>query len=408
MAVITANVIDSLEFDTTFCDNPDVIHISGDVYAAVYRGNNNDGWIVTFSVTSAGVISAAIINSRKFISADLHWTSTPKILHVSGTIYAITVGRDSDNHYVCYTWSIANDGTIAAAQTAFLDLAATSAYPVFVTGAQSVFIHISGTVYAIAYSGQGADGFVSTFTITALGAIGAIIDSLEYATSLGVPKKILNVSGTVYAIADEGYDGTYYILVYTVGINADGQIDDVVIDKEGISSDSSDISVDMCLVTGDVYAVVYQGGPGVADNTGVITTIEIPPSGAITDTPLDTSQFDTYYADNIRIILMEANKVGIAYEPIGVAGVRGRFLWMTVSDAGLISGNPAGLGVDGDSVAFESSNCDYPLVLERDTDIFIIIYQGTGNDGFVLTLTPVEEVPAAGGIVPIMMELVLG
>ncbi len=56
---ITDAVIDTLEFDTNTGAAPDIVPVSGDVYAIAYQGQGSDGFLKTVEiVTNAGTSSA--------------------------------------------------------------------------------------------------------------------------------------------------------------------------------------------------------------------------------------------------------------------------------------------------------------------------------------------------------------
>ena len=77
-------------------------------------------------------------------------------------------------------------------------------------------------MYAIAYAGNGDDGFLKTVTIATDGQItDPLIDTLEFDTSKGKTPNIIPISG-VYAIAyaGDGDDG----FLKTIEITTSGQI----------------------------------------------------------------------------------------------------------------------------------------------------------------------------------------
>ena len=96
-------------------------------------------------------------------------------------------------------------------------------------GATPHILNISGTVYAIAYSGTGNDGWLITLTIAADGMIGAIIDSLEWDVSFGFEPFLFAVSGDIYGIAYRGVDNDGWLV--TVDIDSVGNIGAAVIDS---------------------------------------------------------------------------------------------------------------------------------------------------------------------------------
>jgi len=102
-----------IEFDTLNCDEPDIIQISGDTYAIVYTGDDNSGYLRTIEIAENGDITDQINDTLIFESND---SFEPEIIHISDMIYAI-VYRDSNNtnNYNGYikTVEIAKNGSIA-------------------------------------------------------------------------------------------------------------------------------------------------------------------------------------------------------------------------------------------------------------------------------------------------------
>ena len=53
-------ILDTEAFDPDYCENPDLFHISGNVYAIAYRGPDVDGWLKTITINPGGTISPVI------------------------------------------------------------------------------------------------------------------------------------------------------------------------------------------------------------------------------------------------------------------------------------------------------------------------------------------------------------
>ena len=82
-------VIDTLEFDTTNCEYPNIIHVSGNIYALAYQGKGNDGFLKTVEITPSGQINNTVIDTLEF---DPVVATTPNIIPVSGNIFAMLIG----------------------------------------------------------------------------------------------------------------------------------------------------------------------------------------------------------------------------------------------------------------------------------------------------------------------------
>jgi len=339
-------------FDAGRGMTPDVVHVSGDVFAIAYRGPDNDGWVCTLTITSAGAVGA-VIDSLEFeadrsestcilhvtgdVFAIAYWNQTlddgilitvdidaagnigavldtftfdavrgrtPDIIHIAGDVYAIAYNGPPDNSHLC-TITIDNAGNIGGAtiDTWVFDAAATSGHDCHI-------IHIFGDVYAIAYTGAPVSrGRVCTFTIDNAGNIGgAFIDTFQYAAWSG-SQHIIHITGDVYAIAYTFFTGAdNHGIVCTLTIDNAGNIGDPVIDTltwDGVQG----INSDFINVAGDIYAIAARG----AGDGGWLYTVEIAADGQIGDAVLDTLEFDDRTTETPRLIQVAGSVFAIAY-----------------------------------------------------------------------------------------------
>ncbi len=87
-------VIDTLEYDTADGYEPDIIQVSGNIYAIAYRGPSNDGFIKTVSIATNGDIGNTVIDTLEYDTADGY---EPDIIQISGNIYAIAYRGPSND-----------------------------------------------------------------------------------------------------------------------------------------------------------------------------------------------------------------------------------------------------------------------------------------------------------------------
>ncbi|MBA7635581.1 hypothetical protein ES703_43185 [subsurface metagenome] len=310
---ITDTVIDTLEYDAVTSKTPDILHISGNIFAIAYAGDDDDGTLKTVEITSDGSIADTVIDTLEF---DTVRGKVPDIIHISGDVYAIAYQGgplDSDLGYL-KTVEITSSGDIT---DTVID---TMGYDV-VKGKDPDIIHISGDVYAIAYAGDGDDGYLRTVEISSSGNItDTEIDYLEFDGVKGKTPDIIPISGDIYVIAyaGDGDDGT----LKTVEITSSGNITDTVIDTLNFDAAQGKVP-NIIPISGDVYAIAYLGGPGgPAGDLGYLKTVEITSSGNITDTVIDTLNFDAVKGKNPRIISISGdnNNYAIAYAGDGDDG----------------------------------------------------------------------------------------
>jgi uncharacterized protein YdeI (BOF family) len=255
---IGAAAIDTLVFDSVLVEFPTIIHIFGDIYAIVYKGSLNKGRVVTVDIDISGNIGAAFIDDFYF---DGTYCRDPDIVHISGDIYAIAYeGVDSDG-FVC-TVDIDTSGNIVSACVDTLEFDTGNCY------IPSLLL-ITGNIYAVAYQASSNKCNCATFTIDAAGNIGAAtIDSFEFESVDGYSPKMIHVSGEVYAVSYRGVGGDGWTVTFS--IDSSGNISASVIDS--LEFDTANCNMpDMIHVSGDVYAIAYQG----VDDDGWLKTIGI-------------------------------------------------------------------------------------------------------------------------------------
>ncbi|MCH8991224.1 MAG: hypothetical protein IIA44_05670, partial [Acidobacteria bacterium] len=194
---------------------PNIIPISGDVYAIAYAGDGDHGSLKTVQIATNGQITNAVIDTLEF---DTLKGATPNIVPISGDVYAIAYAGNGDHGFL-RTVEIAASGQITDTltnNTLEFDI---------LKGATPNLIPISGNVYAIAYAGDADAGFLKTVEIATSGVItDTVIDTLEFDTLKGATPNLIHISGDVYAIAHAG-DGDNGFLK-TVEIATSGQITD--------------------------------------------------------------------------------------------------------------------------------------------------------------------------------------
>ncbi len=261
------SIIDTFDFGDYGGESAKVIHIGGDVYAVVYTDGDNDGWLKTVEVTADGDIADAALDSLEFDTAN---GREPDIVPISGDIYAIAYRGQGDDGWLV-TVEIASDGAITdTAVDSFEFDTKKCLHP--------ELVHVSGDIYAIAYQGSGNDGWLKTVEISAGGEIGGVIDTLEFDTANGREPDIVPISGDIYAIAYRGQGDDGWLV--TVEITASGIIADEVVDSLEFDSQRG-YYPDIIPVSGDVYAIAYTG---TSQRHGILTTVEIVTGGATSAT----------------------------------------------------------------------------------------------------------------------------
>jgi len=296
-------LIDSLEFDTDNCYEPDMIRVSANVFAVAYKGPEWDGFLVTFSVSDAGNIGGAVIGRWEF---DTTRGATPRLIHISGDIFAI-VYYDGINDGQIFTVNIAADGTITGAKIDSLKFDAEK-------GDHPAIIHVADAVYAISYVGPDNDGWLCTLTISDAGSLPvSVIESFEFDDVMAYNSKIIHISDDIYCIVYWGTDSDGFMC--TVSISGVGNIGAAVIDSHEFGP-TDGFYPEILHISGDIYVIAYKG----PDGDGWMQTIVISSIGAIAAGPIDSFEFDENGGCFSSLLHIAGNIYAMTYEAFGSIG----------------------------------------------------------------------------------------
>jgi hypothetical protein len=291
-------VLDSFVFDGTQGEYPDIIHVSGDIYAIAYRGPNEDGWVMTVDIKSSGDIGSQQSNHEFVNSADL---IDLRMVHVAGDVYAVAYSDEDgwwDDGYIT-TFDIDSSGSIGAnIDTLEFDNGDCK---------ELDFVNATGDMVVVVYRGPGSDGWLATVDINGAGNIGSVQDTYEFEGSNTYEPSIVHVSGDVYAVAYRlGSDNTGW--VKTLEIQSGGAIKQTYIDEFEFDT-SGCYMPSMISMYGDHYAIAYRG----SDSDGWVRVLDISDRGKIADEVVDVIEFQTSDIMTPRIINASGDIYAIAY-----------------------------------------------------------------------------------------------
>jgi hypothetical protein len=196
----TINIVDSYEFVLDGCRESEIIHISGNVYAVAYRGNNDEGILETFEISDNGVITKSSIDTSIFVSVPDE-CFTPRIINTTGIdIYAIVYSSASGAEGILHTIKIETDGTITD-----------NLYNnnlIFDNGRcyDPAISHFEDNEYLIVYEGSGQEGYYTGVEILTNGTInGTSSNNVQFnpepPPSNGQEPDIIHIYGTIFAVA---------------------------------------------------------------------------------------------------------------------------------------------------------------------------------------------------------------
>jgi len=250
--------VDSWEFDTDKASGPEIIHVSGHVFAIVYQDLWSDGWIKTVTIADNGTITKSFINTLEY---EITESSSHKIMRVTGFVFAVMyAGADKDGYIKTFT--ITDDGVISGATID--DWEFDEGY----CGSMSM-LSVGANALAMIYSDVSSHGWIVTVTIADDGTITKTLKSQwEYDSVAGKHARLTHISGTVYAItfantANDGY-------IKTITIAVDGTITESFIDELEYEEINA-LKHTVLFVNGNIYAIAYRGDAG----DGFLKTIDV-------------------------------------------------------------------------------------------------------------------------------------
>jgi hypothetical protein len=263
--VISNTFINQVIYNTSNNYEPRIIHTSGNYYLVAYRGASNKGYASTLQITAGGIVTVTPVSTYNFAATCYE----PDVVSAGGNYYTIAY-RGASNKGNLTTISVDSSGVITQSLVSSLIFNNTAAYTPRI-------LNISGATYAIAYRGPSNFGYITTVTISTGGIISSpVIDDLKFDGTAGYEPSILFISDGVYAVAYRGASNDGYL--ETIAIAADGTIDPTIVDTYRF--DSSNGYVPWIInVSGSIYAVAYRGGTG---SIGYVKTIQITTSSAST------------------------------------------------------------------------------------------------------------------------------
>jgi hypothetical protein len=184
----------TLIFDDWNCFNPDIVHVVNDTYAIAYKGNDSQGYLKTIEIANNGTIHDTVIDSHIFES--INASDNPDIIHIADNIFSIVY--KSNTNGIITTVEISDTGYISNMNIDSL---------LFEDNLCNLpdVIHMKDDIYLIAYESDQQDGYVTVINIKTNGSISDnIITKIKINTGKtyhGAEPDIIRVSDVVYAIA---------------------------------------------------------------------------------------------------------------------------------------------------------------------------------------------------------------
>jgi len=355
------------------------IHISGDIFAFAFwhPGVNTNCRVQTVNFSPSGQIGDQAIDSLDFISDGSANGFDPDFIHIDGSVYAVAHRFDKDDGFVT-TLHIYENGTIS---DTIIDRyrfeAITNAY-------YCDILHVSGNIYAIAASEGLTDqpGFLTTVEIAPNGTIRkSIIDRFEFESDDCSFPRLAKISDTNYLVVYSSSNNGY---AKTIKIENNGSIHKTLIDDFEFESDRC-FETDLQHVasspstTSNIYAIAYRG----KNDNGYVTTIDVKSNGTIVNNTISILKFDpSVYGGQPDIERTDgtSNVFAIAY--LGPLK-QGYLTTIKIFDNGTISDTFV------NTIRFTQNEQEnmYPTIVHNSGTIYGIAYTGKGGYGYLITLS---------------------
>ena len=245
-------------------------------------------------------------------------------------------------------------------------------------GDYNSLVRVDSDTVALAFTGTGGDGFITTFTIDSNGNI-TKVDTLEHDTHQSSISfnTLLHVNSDMYALA---YDRSNTNLISTVTIDSDGNITAVKTQSEGnnlnLNNGAAQGHGSLVKVDSDTVALAHSG----TFHDGFITTFTIDSNGNITQ--VDALEHDTTYGRENSLVQVDSDTYALSYK-----GTGGGYISTVTIDSG---GNITAVKTQSEGNNFEyhatASDAYSRSLVNVDSDTYALAH-GSSQVGIISTFT---------------------
>ncbi|GJM10148.1 MAG: hypothetical protein DHS20C11_24240 [Lysobacteraceae bacterium] len=364
---VWAQQVQSLEHDSLNGRENSLVHVDANTYALAYAGNGSDGFIKTFSISADGM---TITQVQSFEHDTLSAVSN-SLVQVDADTYALAYAGPGLDGFI-KTFDISADGTtITQVQSFEHDT---------LNGTHNSLVRVDADTYALAYAGDGDDGFIKTFDISADGTTITQVQSFEHDNLNGTHNSLVHVDANTYALAYAGDEDDGFIKTFT--ISADGL---TITQVQSVEHDPLNGQYNSLVhVDGNTYALAYAG----SGLDGFIKTFSISADGTTVTEVLPIGH-DTSLGVFNSLAQVDADTYALAYAGTDFDGFIKTF---TISADGLMI-------TEVQSVEHDLLNGQYSSLTQVDADTYALAYAGDGNVGLIKTFTI-----SGTGMVPVTLE----
>ena len=237
------------------------------------------------------------------------------------------------------------------------------------SGLYNSTVQVDSDTYAIAHQGQGQDGWIETFTVSADGTSITEVARLEYDENKSKWSSLVQVDSDTYALAYGNNNGAQ---ICALTISADGSTITLAQTLLHDSGASQEVKNSIVKVDSDTYALAFRG----TNSDGFITTFTISADGS-TITKVASLEHDTQDGDWNSFVQVDSDTYALAYSGSVNDGYITTF---TISADGATITEVASLEHDTDNGTWNS-------LVQVDSDTYALTYAGTDADGYIKTFT---------------------
>lgn len=257
--------------------DPDLIHIDDNICALVYRNESANkekhvGFLRTVRITDGGSKISPVPSVNSLFLFDSNSCYEPSIIHISGTLYAIAY-RDISNNGKVKLITIQENGNIINTVPLTKQFSAGHC-------SEPEIVHVSGNIYAIAYrdyiSPDQSIGYICTLKIKDLGI--DVIETKAFEPSYCVLPRIAKTYDDFYSIvyqADRDFK-----LGYLTNVEINPTTGIISLDNsQKLRFNNGDGNIfaytpDVIHIADDIVAITYRSGSKNNPHQGVLTTMK--------------------------------------------------------------------------------------------------------------------------------------
>ena len=280
-----------LEHETEMGRHNSIVQVDSDTYALAYSDEDDKGWISTFTISSDGT-SITEVTSLRHANNQGHYNS---LVQVDSDTYLLAYTGNGDDGWLV-TFTISSDGSTITEVTQLEHQTNEAKY--------NSLVQVDSDTYALAYSGPNDDGFITTFTVSSNGSSITEVATLEHDTNQGTYNSLVQVDSDTYALAYAGDGDDGYISTFTISANG-SSITEVASSKH---DNDQGIYNSIVQVDSDTYALAYSGN----GDDGFITTFTISSNGS-TITDVAILEHQTIKAQYNSIVQVDSDSYLLAY-----------------------------------------------------------------------------------------------